>query len=205
MEVIQEFLQQYGYLCIFILVLLEYANAPLPSELVLPLIGFLITDGYMKFIPALLVSVIAGVLGSLINYMIGRYFSEWTTSTLMHKHKKIETALNESMKWIEKYGSLSVMLSRVIPLIRTIIAIPAGLVKMPIRKYILFSSVGIGIWNAALISLGILFAGNIDKIAVILSNYSSLMIVAIILVVLIIILKKIRKRKNIDKQIKKGC
>ena len=196
MEALQEFLQQYGYLCIFILVLLEYANAPLPSELVLPLIGFLIVDGYMEFVPALLVSTIAGILGSLINYMIGRYFSKWTKNALTSKNKKMEIALSESIRWVKKYGSLSVMLSRVIPLIRTIIAIPAGLIKMPVWEYIVFSGIGICIWNMALISLGVLFAGNMDKIAIMLSGYSSLIAAIIILIVLRVILKKIKKRKK---------
>lgn len=200
MEILQDFLQQYGYLCIFMLVFLEYANAPLPSELVLPLIGFLIVDGYMEFTPALMVSILAGVLGSLINYMIGRYFREWTINTLISKNKKLEIALTESMKWIDKYGNLSVMLGRVIPLIRTIIAIPAGLVKMPIWKYTLFSSIGIGVWNGCLIIIGMLFSGNIEKITLLLKSYSSIVIIIIVSIILIALLKKLKKRKDVDKQ-----
>ena len=197
MELFQEYLQQYGYLCVFILVFIEYANAPLPSEVVLPLIGFLITDGYMKFIPALIVSIVAGALGSLINYMIGRYFREWTMKVIISKSEKLETSLRESMKWINKYGNLSVMLGRVIPLIRTIISIPAGLVKMPIGEYILFSSLGIGIWNGILISMGVIFAGNIGKITALIKNYSVIMFVLIIILIALIMLKnKSRKQKN---------
>ena len=197
MELFQEYLQQYGYLCVFILVFIEYANAPLPSEVVLPLIGFLITDGYMKFIPALIVSIVAGALGSLINYMIGRYFREWTMKVIISKSEKLETSLRESMKWINKYGNLSVMLGRVIPLIRTIISIPAGLVKMPIGEYILFSSIGIGIWNGILISMGVIFAGNIGKITALIKNYSVIMLVLIIVLIAVIMLKnKSRKQKN---------
>lgn len=197
MELFQEYLQQYGYICVFILVFIEYANAPLPSEVVLPLIGFLIADGYMKFIPALIVSIVAGALGSLINYMIGRYFREWTMKVIISKSEKLETSLRESMKWINKYGNLSVMLGRVIPLIRTIISIPAGLVKMPIGEYILFSSLGIGIWNGILISMGVIFAGNIGKITALIKNYSVIMLVLIIVLIAVIILKnKSRKQKN---------
>ena len=200
MELFQEYLQQYGYLCVFILVLIEYANAPLPSEVVLPLVGFLIADGHMKFIPALIVSIVAGTLGSLINYMIGRYFREWTMKVIISKSEKLEKSLHESMKWINKYGNLSVMVGRVIPLIRTVIAIPAGLVKMPIGKYILFSSIGIGVWNGILISMGVVFAGNIEKIATLLKNYSVIMLVLIIVLIVVIMLRnKSKKRKNIIK------
>ena len=200
MELFQEYLQQYGYLCVFILVLIEYANAPLPSEVVLPLVGFLIADGHMKFIPALIVSIVAGTLGSLINYMIGRYFREWTIRVIISKSEKLEKSLHESMKWINKYGNLSVMVGRVIPLIRTVIAIPAGLVKMPIGKYILFSSIGIGVWNGILISMGVVFAGNIEKIATLLKNYSVIMLVLIIVLIVVIMLRnKSKKRKNIIK------
>ena len=200
MELFQEYLQQYGYLCVFILVLIEYANAPLPSEVVLPLVGFLIADGHMKFIPALIVSIVAGTLGSLINYMIGTYFREWTIRVIISKSEKLEKSLHESMKWINKYGNLSVMVGRVIPLIRTVIAIPAGLVKMPIGKYILFSSIGIGVWNGILISMGVVFAGNIEKIATLLKNYSVIMLVLIIVLIVVIMLRnKSKKRKNIIK------
>ena len=198
MELFQEYLQQYGYLCVFILVLIEYANAPLPSEVVLPLVGFLIADGHMKFIPALIVSIVAGTLGSLINYMIGRYFREWTIRVIISKSEKLEKSLHESMKWINKYGNLSVMVGRVIPLIRTIIAIPAGLVKMPIGKYILFSSIGIGVWNGILISMGVVFAGNIEKIATLLKNYSVIMLVLIIALIVVIMLRNKSKKKKIS-------
>lgn len=198
MELFQEYLQQYGYLCVFILVLIEYANAPLPSEVVLPLVGFLIADGHMKFIPALIVSIVAGTLGSLINYMIGRYFREWTIRVIISKSEKLEKSLHESMKWINKYGNLSVMVGRVIPLIRTVIAIPAGLVKMPIGKYILFSSIGIGVWNGILISMGVVFAGNIEKIAALLKNYSVIMLVLIIALIVVIMLRNKSKKKKIS-------
>ena len=198
MELFQEYLQQYGYLCVFILVLIEYANAPLPSEVVLPLVGFLIADGHMKFIPALIVSIVAGTLGSLINYMIGRYFREWTIRVIISKSEKLEKSLHESMKWINKYGNLSVMVGRVIPLIRTVIAIPAGLVKMPIGKYILFSSIGIGVWNGILISMGVVFAGNIEKIATLLKNYSVIMLVLIIALIVVIMLRNKSKKKKIS-------
>ena len=132
--------------------------------------------------------------------MIGRYFREWTMKVIISKSEKLETSLRESMKWINKYGNLSVMLGRVIPLIRTIISIPAGLVKMPIGEYILFSSLGIGIWNGILISMGVIFAGNIEKIATLLKNYSVIMLVLIIVLIVVIMLRnKSKKRKNIIK------
>lgn len=200
MDILQQLLQQHGYLCIFVLVLLEYANAPLPSEIVLPLIGFLIADGYMGFVPALLVSIIAGVLGSLTNYIIGRYFGEWTTNVVVSKNKKLEHALNESMKWINKYGNMSVMIGRVIPLIRTIVAIPAGIIKMPIITYIMYSSIGISIWNTILITMGFAFAGNIEKISIILKRYSSIVLFLVILALIILIIKKYKEKKTLRKQ-----
>lgn len=197
MEMIQTYMQEYSYIGIFGIIFLEYANFPLPSEIVLPMVGFLVITGYIGFIEALTVSVLAGLTGSLVNYFLGKYLGDPLIRKIAKHNVKLKRSLGESMKWIDKYGKISVMISRIIPLIRTMISIPAGVVKMPLLSFIIYSGIGILIWNTILISAGAFFAENLDKVILLLERYS--LGAGLLLVIGIIYIVVFMKRKgNID-------
>lgn len=191
MDLMHEYIQQYGCIGIFLIVFLEYANVPLPSEIVLPMVGFLVANEYIGFFEALFVSILAGTIGCVLNYLLGKYFGDPLVRRVIKNNEKLKKSLSESLKWIDKYGSLSVMISRVIPLIRTFISIPAGMVKMPLLKFMAYSSIGICAWNSILIGLGMLFADNLAGVSVILKGYSYVIgVIAIVAAICIFILKR---------------
>lgn len=197
MEIIQTYMQEYSYIGIFLIIFLEYSNFPIPSEIVLPMVGVLVISGYVGFFEALIVSVIAGLTGSLLNYFLGKYIGDPLIRKIIKNNAKLKKSLTESIKWIDKYGKISVLISRVIPLIRTMISIPAGVVKMPLLSFIIYSGVGILIWNTILISSGAFFAENIDKFIVLLERYSlAAGVVVGIGIIYIIILKQIKSKKS---------
>lgn len=184
-ENIRIFIMNYGVISVFLLVLLEYANFPLPSEVVLPLMGVVGALNGISFFEILIVSVVAGIIGSILNYFIGLYFGERTILYIERKFPKTKKSIRASYNWLEKYDNLAVLLSRLIPVARTFISIVAGVVKMKPAPFILYSSIGITIWNALLISLGYIFGDNTEMISALLQKYS-IIIVLIILVVVII-------------------
>lgn len=193
-------IEQYGLISIFLIVMLEYANFPLPSEVVLPFIGIMVSKGNIDFGLALTISIIGGIVGSTINYLLGLYFGKPILKYMMKKYPKTRYSIKSSMWWMNKYGKISVMLARVIPVARTIISIPAGINKMNINIFVLYSTIGISLWNTILIFLGYILGDNLSNIAYLIKNYS--LIVGIVLVSAIVIIYS-KKRKKIGTSCRK--
>lgn len=191
----ENLIEQYGLISIFLVVMLEYANFPLPSEIVLPFIGIMISRGNINFALALMVSVFGGIVGSITNYLIGLYFGKPLLKYMMKKYPKTQPSIRSSMWWMNKYGKISVMIARVVPVARTVISIPAGINKMNISIFILYSTIGISVWNIILISLGYVFGDNLSLIAYMVKNYS--LIVGTLLVIVVLIFYR-KKRKKIN-------
>lgn len=143
-----------GYLGVFILMSLESMVAPVPSELVMPFVGFLVADGTLNLWLVILVSTLASLTGSLISYFVA-YFGE---KELIHKFGRFvfldKGELDWTQKWFEKRGSITILISRFIPVIRHLISIPAGLAKMDLKKFVLFTAVGATAWNTFLLYVG---------------------------------------------------
>lgn len=193
-------IEQYGLISIFLIVMLEYANFPLPSEVVLPFIGIMVSKGNIDFGLALTISIIGGIVGSTINYLLGLYFGKPILKYMMKKYPKTRYSIKSSMGWMNKYGKISVMLARGIPVARTIISIPAGINKMNINIFVLYSTIGISLWNTILIFLGYILGDNLSNIAYLIKNYS--LIVGIVLVSVIVIIYS-KKRKKIGTSCRK--
>ena len=193
--VIEEFILNYGLLSIFVIVALEYANLPLPSEIVLPLAGILASEYDMNIILIILVSIIGGIVGSLTNYYLGYFLGNPFIYKLKRKYPKTKRAIKESYRWMEKYENISVMLSRLVPLARTFISIVAGVTRMRVWEFVLYSSIGISVWNTILIFIGFIIGDNMEQISYILGTYSK---VIAIFVVISSIIYLMRKKKNIN-------
>lgn len=143
-----------GYFGIFILMMLESMVAPVPSELVMPFAGFLVADGKLNLWLVVLVSTLASITGSLISYFIA-FFGE---KELIHKLGKFVLLDKEELawtqRWFERRGSITILISRFIPVIRHLISFPAGLARMDLKKFILFTALGATAWNTFLLWVG---------------------------------------------------
>ncbi len=144
-----------GYFGIFILMVLESMVAPVPSELVMPFAGFLVADGKLNLWLVIFVSTLASITGSLISYSIA-YFGE---KELIHKFGRFvfldKEELDWTERWFQKRGSITILISRFIPVIRHLISIPAGLARMDLKRFILFTTIGATAWNTFLLWVGI--------------------------------------------------
>ncbi len=154
------FLSQTGYTGIFLLMVMESATLPVPSEIVLPLAGYLVYTGQLEFWTTVLIASVGSMIGTVIDYGIGFYlgrpailrYGRWVRLNQHH--------LVRSESWFRKYGNPVVLLARFVPLVRTVIAFPAGIGKMSLSRFLAYSAVGIVIWDALLIYLGVLFGQN---------------------------------------------
>lgn len=158
------YLSQYGVIFIFVIVFLEYLNLPgLPGGVIMPLAGVWISRGDMNFPFVLILSVIAGVIGSWCLYFLGFYGGNILLEKYIKKFPKQKDYINEKLNYLRSKGHMGVFISRLIPVARTIIAIPAGILKMDFLKYTLYSALGIFIWNGVFISAGYIFGEGILK------------------------------------------
>jgi membrane protein DedA with SNARE-associated domain len=181
-----------GYIGVITIVGLEYACFPLPSEIVLPFVGFLAASGAVSYIGVLIASTIAGILGSLVCYYIGYFGGKPILDRIGDKVPSSRKSIFAAKNTFDKYDKISVMIARVLPLARTYISIPAGIARMNVFKFILFSSIGIIIWNTVLISLGYYLGSNWMMVEQLMKKYT---LFIGILVLILTVAYFIKKRK----------
>jgi membrane protein DedA with SNARE-associated domain len=172
---------------------------PLPSELVMPFAGFLAVQGSMNFWLVILFSVAGSLAGSTISYYMGL----WGGNRLVLKFGKYlfldETDLKKTEAWFAKSGEKTIFIGRFVPVVRHLISIPAGIGKMNLKKFYLFTFLGAGIWNAFLAATGYVLGKKWNMVR----HYSepfSLTIVALLLIaggILIYHHIKNKRRQNI--------
>lgn len=184
---------RFGYMGSFILVLLEYANFPIPSEVVLPLIGLFSSEYNLNLFLMIALSTLAGIIGSLINYYIGFRYGRNILNIISEKFAFLKKPLESADFYISQYGKSAVLITRVIPLARTAISLIAGIYKIPLSVFIVYSSIGISVWNIILIMLGYFLKNNFDFIGIILSKYSITCITILVIITLIVSIMKIAK------------
>jgi|YelNatPaOPRAMG01_1025707.scaffolds.fasta_scaffold18400_6 membrane protein DedA with SNARE-associated domain len=185
-----------GYVGIFGLMLLESTSLPVPSEVILPFAGYLVLTGQLNLWLTITVSTVAGVIGCLIDYYIGM-----KGLNLLAKQKTLERLFNKSHmqtaeNWFSKYGATAVFLSRLAPGFRTLVSFPAGAVKMPLAKFVIYTAAGCLVWDAVLVYSGVVVGSRWQQVASI-SNYLIAAATTVTLVVVIAFLIKRKKKKSL--------
>ncbi|MEM4267095.1 MAG: DedA family protein, partial [Candidatus Nanoarchaeia archaeon] len=144
-----------GYVGIAILMALESMVTPVPSEIVMPFVGYLIAQGKFTFLTAAIVSAVGCLVGGLISYYIG-YYGGRTLVRRVGKYLLLdESHLTWTENWFKKHGEKTIFFSRFIPAVRHVISIPAGTGKMNLAKFSIYTFAGSLIWNSILIYAGI--------------------------------------------------
>ena len=190
-------LEKFGYFGIFALMVMESATLPIPSEVVLPFAGYLVFLGQINLWVAIVVASLGSLIGTLIDYWIGYSLGR---TVILHYGKYVklnEKHLVTSEKWFNKFGEMTVLLARFVPLIRTLVAFPAGIAEMKLWKFITFSAIGIFIWDGLLIYLGLLAGQNSSAIISVLSNdFTIIEVIALLAAILLISFAILRRRRT---------
>ena len=159
-ELFLEFINAWGYFALGFLMLLENACIPIPSELILGFGGYLIFIGKMSFSGALLWGMVGGVLGSIFAYYVGKYggrpFVDKYGKYFLIKKSHVDTA----QRWFDKYGVSAVFFSRMLPVVRTFISLPAGFAGVNISKFLFYTIVGSLPWTALILYIGMALGEN---------------------------------------------
>ncbi len=163
-----QLIQSTGYVGIFVLMTLESALIPLPSEITMPFAGFLVQQGKLNFWFVVFAGAFGNLIGSLIAYGLGYYLEEHVILKHIRKYGKFllitEHEYERSLHWLRKYGDAVAFFSRILPAVRTFISLPAGLSEMNIWKFSFYTFLGSLIWSILLTYIGVRFGSEWDKL-----------------------------------------
>jgi membrane protein DedA with SNARE-associated domain len=152
---LQTFIADHGLEAVFVLMVLESACIPVPSEVTMIYAGYLVSQGSMSFVAAVIVGTLANLVGSLIAWAAGAYGVDAWLMRTEHNRRRVERAHG----WFERYGTAAVFFARLLPIIRTFISLPAGVARMPLLRFSVLTVLGTLPWCIMLVAIGDV-AGN---------------------------------------------
>ena len=170
-----------GYPGIFFLMLIESCGIPMPSEIIMPFSGFLVAEGKMNFWAVSFIGALANLAGSLLAYWIGlkggrALIEKYGKYVLISKHD-----LDLADRWFVKFGNLAVFFGRLLPVIRTYISFPAGVAKMEIKRFSLYTFAGALPWSILFTWLGVKMGSNWEQIREKLHNFDLAILILVII------------------------
>ena len=200
---IMEVMNTYGYIGILLLIAIENIFPPIPSEVILTFGGFMTTTSNMSIIGVIVVSTIGSVVGAIVLYGIGVLIDVNRLEKMVDKWGHIlrltSKDIDKANAWFHKFGVWAVFLGRLVPLVRSLISIPAGMAHMNFAIFLLFTTVGSLIWNSILVSVGAAVGASWSTIVGYMDTYSTitlLVLVVIFVLSLILFLKNRVKLHN---------
>lgn len=165
---VEQLVEQWGYLGIFSAMVLENVIPPIPSEVIMPLAGFYVGQGKLNFVLAVLAGLLGTVVGALPWYAIGRLVNEERLQHWVSRHGRwvgvSPDELAQSRHWFQRHGAAVVFWGRLIPAIRTLISVPAGVELMPWGPFLFWTTAGSLIWNLALTAAGWALGSNWNRV-----------------------------------------
>ncbi len=168
-DLIVEFIARSGYVGVFLLMALENIFPPLPSEMIMPFAGFVASKGDLNLVGVLLAGTAGSVAGALPWYYAGKRlgrerltraaskYGRWLTVSAQEMEKSIET--------FESHGKITILFGRIVPAVRTLISVPAGLTEMPLQTFLAYTTAGSLIWTGVLVGAGFLLEKNYSAVA----------------------------------------
>jgi membrane protein DedA with SNARE-associated domain len=194
-DLVISFISTTGYVGIFLLMILESALIPIPSEIIMPFSGFLVTSGKFHPIAVILAGSLGNLVGSVLTYYIGIKFGR----VFIIKYGKYiffkENHLEFTDKLFKKYGDRISFVGRLLPLIRTNVSLPAGIGKTNLAKFVFYTFAGSVIWNTMLTYAGIQLGNNWENI----DKYSIYLDIAAVFAIVVFIVWIISKRRSLRK------
>ncbi len=179
---VSQWIEQMTYFGVALLMFLENVFPPIPSELILPLSGFSAKQGHMTLWGVIIAATIGSILGQLPLYYLGRYLGEGHLKNWLGRHPWAAITpdeLDRAIKWFDHYGSTAVFFCRLVPGLRSLISIPAGICEMSLSRFLTYTSAGTVLWSALLSWLGWLLGENHKVVAKYIDPISAAILIGI--------------------------
>ncbi|HDM9066044.1 TPA: DedA family protein [Listeria monocytogenes] len=203
---ITSIMADFGYIGIFVLIMVENLFPPIPSEIILTFGGFMTTVTSLNVVMVIIVATLGSVVGAILLYKVASYFGKERLTKIVLKYGRIlrlkESDIERAENFFLKYGSWAVFLCRMIPLIRSLISIPAGMTKMKMSKFLILTTAGSLLWNTVLIGLGAMLGESWSEIVVFMDSFSTIIysIIEILVVVGLGFFFRARFKKTLDEE-----
>ncbi|CAG5084055.1 Putative membrane protein [Thermobacillus xylanilyticus] len=173
---ITEFMESYGYFGILLLIAIENLFPPIPSEIILTFGGFMTTTSSMTIFGVVLAATLGSMAGAILLYGVGRVLSAERLEAIVVRYGKILRLKPEDIRkadaWFDRYGPWAVFFGRLVPLVRSLISIPAGSSGMNFTTFLVLTTAGSLIWNTALVSIGAAVGASWESIVHYMDVYS---------------------------------
>ncbi|KQT13053.1 DedA family protein [Ramlibacter sp. Leaf400] len=160
-------IERTGYLGIALLMMLENVFPPIPSELVLPFAGYVAASGKLQPVGVLVAAVTGSLLGALPWYWLGRKLGHGGLQRFAQRHGRLLTLepqdIDRAQAWFKRHGPMSVAFGRLVPAVRSVISMPAGVGRMPVASFLLWSLVGTTAWSALLMGVGYMLQSRYEE------------------------------------------
>ncbi len=168
-DLVQSMMQSFGAFGIALLMFLEHIFPPIPSELIMPLAGYRASQGDMSIVTVIIAGSIGSLLGVMPWYYAGRFLGEARLKQFARKHGRwltlSEDDVHTANQKFRRHGPLAILVGRLIPTVRTLISVPAGVAQMSLATFTLFSAIGTVIWTAGLALAGYVLGQAYDVVS----------------------------------------
>lgn len=200
-EIILSIMGKYGYIGVFLLIMIENVFPPIPSEVILLFGGFMTTYTKLSIFGMVVASTLGSLFGAIILYYIGKIFNKDRLKKIISgklgKILRLKVSdIDNADNWFDNKGNKTVFFCRFIPLVRSLISIPAGMSEMPMFKFLLYTFFGSLIWNTVLIIVGSVVGENWTKIVGILDTYSHIVVIILFIIVVVGVYLFYKRRSN---------
>lgn len=199
---ITQFIEDFGYIGVFLMIALENVFPPIPSEIVLAFGGFMTTSTELTITGVIIASTLGSVVGAVILYAIGMLLDVKRLERIIDRWGRVlrlsRDDIHKADSWFDRYGVWTVFFCRMIPLIRSLISVPAGMAKMNFLVFLLFTTLGTVIWNILLVNLGAQFGAAWPTIIEYFSLYSRVFYVIIVILAILVGVWYFRRRRNFE-------
>ncbi|MEU8155826.1 DedA family protein [Micromonospora sp. NPDC048986] len=188
-----------GPVGVALLVALESIVPPIPSEIVLALAGFLAHEGEFNVFLVVLAATVGSLVGALVLYWLGAALGEERLKRWLDHIPLVDTDdLEKADKWFERHGRWAVLIGRVVPVVRSLVSVPAGANRMPLGEFILLTTIGSGVWNGLIVGAGYALGSRWQDVERY-SDWFNYAIVAVFVVMVVSwVIRKVRKRRDRD-------
>ncbi len=195
-----EFIEQYGYWGIFLVMALENLFPPIPSEVVLPFSGFITTKTDLNVFGVIGASTGGALFGAIVLYGVGLLLDVENLEKIVDRWGHIlrikKKDIYRADDWFDRYGKWTVFFGRMMPFLRSVISIPAGMANMGFVLFIVFTTLGTLIWNILLVSIGAALGENWKELIQYVKLYSNIIYIALAVAVILFIIWYILHRKK---------
>lgn len=190
----------FGYIGILVAGTLEFLALPVSGEVLVPAIGLMVSKSHLSFVLALIFLTIGSVLGTLVLYAIGYYFSNWANNFTQRKLSKYNDKIDKLNHWIRNHSASVNFFARFLPFLRVYISLFAGIEKVNPISFTFFSTLGIGLWNLFFMLIGYYLGDNLDLFINFVKKTPYITVAILIITLIILILFFLYYKKNKKKK-----